>query len=185
MPFSSPPELLGNSPRGDLATWYFPPLFPAWHIHDLILCTTLRAAQTHFRAHKSPAPLMACSVQAQGHLLTYTGYVYIYLCMATQMFNGLDVSKFRKTCQEKEKKKKEGLQHMNFAAWYTDGPRSREYLYFHSHFKGKQFPKPFSPPFALPTMARAAARGIGLLTHLPLRSSPSWKLFLSKAWKSH
>lgn len=106
MPFSSPPELLGNSPRGDLATWYFPPLFPAWHIHDLILCTTLRAARTHFRAQKSPAPLMACSVQAQGHLLTYTGYVYIYLCTATQMFNGLDVSKFRKTCQEKEKKKK-------------------------------------------------------------------------------
>lgn len=49
-------------------------------------------------------------------------YVYVDLRTATQTFNGLDASKFRKTCQEKEgKKKKKGLQHMYFAAWLQMG----------------------------------------------------------------
>lgn len=106
MLFSPPPELLGNCPRCDLAMWYLSPLFPARHIQDLALSNTLGAAKTHFGVRKSPAPLMACSGQGQGHLLTHMGYVYIDLRTATQMFNGLDISKFRKTCQEKERKKK-------------------------------------------------------------------------------
>lgn len=72
MPFSPTPEFLGNSPRYDLAMWYFPPLFPARYIQDLVLSNTAGAVQTHLGTCKSPAPLMGCSVQGQGRVLTYT-----------------------------------------------------------------------------------------------------------------
>jgi len=52
--------------------WYFPLLFPAWHIQDIVLSNTPWAVQTHFGACKSPALLMGCLVQGQGHVLTYT-----------------------------------------------------------------------------------------------------------------
>lgn len=63
-------SFLGNSPRCDLATWYFPLLFPVQCIQELILSNTPRAVQTRFGACKSPALLMGCS--GQGHVLTYT-----------------------------------------------------------------------------------------------------------------
>lgn len=143
MPFSPTPEFLGNSPRYDLAMWYFPPLFPARYIQDLVLSNTAGAHSHTLGPAKALHRWWDAQFRVRAVFL-HTRLCIIALRTATQMFNELDIAKFRKNCQEKEKEKKKRTPAHEFCCLITDGLRSQEYLYFHSHFKGKGFPKSFS-----------------------------------------
>lgn len=116
----------------------FPPLFPVWYIQDPALIKTPGSVQTHFGGCKSQWMLSSGS----GPCSYIHIYVYMGLCTATQMFNGSTFLSLEKLAKKTEKKKWTSAH--GFCCLITDGPRSQEYLYFHSHFKGKQFPKSFA-----------------------------------------
>lgn len=119
MPFSPTLEFLGKWPKMWLRNAVFSTAVPYWG------CSRSRP-QWHTRAVERHFAKALCHWWGARSTSEPRSYIRIWvhpgLCPATQT----DISEFRKTLQEKGKKKKtKELQHMRFGAWFQTGQEVR------------------------------------------------------------